>query len=84
MEALCSDLAEDLRPRLCELLGNDSLLYHRLVRAFESDRDADVNAALSSLRMYPRETQHAVEEIVLEWLLAFHERCLPADRYGKP
>jgi hypothetical protein len=59
---------DSLLGRLQEVLGRDSLLYHRFEQGLRLEDERCLTDAMSSLRLYPGEVRHLVEDTVMSWL----------------
>lgn len=59
---------EGLLRRLEDVLGCNSLLYHRFVQGLHHEDEACLSAAMISLRLYPDEIRRMVEDTVMSWL----------------
>jgi hypothetical protein len=60
---------EDLRRRLGDTLGRDTLLGRRLDTALRRQDERQIAAALDALRLYPDSVRARVEEVLTGWLL---------------
>jgi hypothetical protein len=60
---------EDLRRRLRDALGADSLLGRRLDVALRRQDEAQIAAALDALRLYPAAVRDRVEAVMMGWLV---------------
>jgi hypothetical protein len=54
--------------RLEDVLGHDSLLYHRFVQGLRQEDEGCLTDAMVSLRLYPDEIRRLVEDTVMSWL----------------
>ena len=54
--------------RLEEVLGTDSLLYHRFEQGLRQEDERSLTDAMSSLRLYPDDIRRLVEDTVMSWL----------------
>ena len=54
--------------RLEDVLGPDSLLYHRFVQGLRHEDEACLTDAMVSLRLYPDDIRRLVEDTVMSWL----------------
>jgi hypothetical protein len=54
--------------RLEDVLGGDSLLYHRFVQGLRHEDEACLTDAMVSLRLYPDDIRRLVEDTVMSWL----------------
>jgi hypothetical protein len=54
--------------RLENVLGSDSLLYHRFVQGLRHEDEGRLTDAMVSLRLYPDEIRRLVEDTVMSWL----------------
>ena len=59
---------DGLLRRLEDVLGTDSLLYHRFHHGLRSEDERCLAEAMSSLRLYPDEVRRLVEDTVMSWL----------------
>jgi hypothetical protein len=59
---------DSLLCRLEEVLGRDSLLYHRFEQGLRLEDERCLTDAMSSLRLYPGEVRRLVEDTVMGWL----------------
>ena len=59
---------DSLLRRLEEVLGRDSLLYHRFEQGLRLEDERCLTDAMSSLRLYPGEVRRLVEDTVMGWL----------------
>ena len=59
---------DSLLRRLEEVLGADSLLYHRFDQGLRLEDERCLTDAMSSLRLYPDEIRRLVEDTVMSWL----------------
>jgi hypothetical protein len=59
---------DSLLSRLQEVLGRDSLLYHRFEQGLRLEDERCLTDAMSSLRLYPGEVRRLVEDTVMSWL----------------
>lgn len=59
---------DSLLRRLEEVLGSDSLLYHRFEMGLRLEDERCLTDAMSSLRLYPDEVRRLVEDTVMSWL----------------
>jgi hypothetical protein len=59
---------ECLLRRLENVLGHNSLLYHRFVHGLRHEDEGCLSDAMVSLRLYPDEIRHMVEDTVMSWL----------------
>ena len=59
---------DGLISRLRGVLGDDSLLFQRFDSALRRNDEEAIEAAMSSLQLYPQETRRAVEDAMLAWL----------------
>jgi hypothetical protein len=59
---------EGLLRRLEDVLGNNSLLYHRFVQGLHHEDEGCLSDAMISLRLYPDEIRRMVEDTVMSWL----------------
>jgi hypothetical protein len=59
---------ESLLRRLEDVLGHNSLLYHRFVQGLHHEDEGCLNDAMTSLRLYPDEIRRMVEDTVMSWL----------------
>jgi hypothetical protein len=73
--------------RLEDVLGPNSLLYHRFVQGLRQEDEGCLTDAMVSLRLYPDEIRRLVEDTVMSWLfgargdaIATPVRISPADR----
>ena len=57
-----------LRERLCEVLGEDSLLFQRFDAAFRDHDEEMVQTAMDSLKLYPETVRQEIQDILLAWL----------------
>jgi len=68
---------ESLLERLEAVLGPDSLLLRRFALGLQREDERRLSDAMQSLRLYPPEVRHAVEDTVMSWL--FGERVGPEE-----
>ena len=54
--------------RLEDVLGPNSLLYHRFVHGLRQEDEGSLTDAMVSLRLYPDEIRRMVEDTVMSWL----------------
>ena len=54
--------------RLEDVLGSDSLLYHRFLQGLRHEDEDCLTDAMVSLRLYPDEIRRLVEDTVMSWL----------------
>jgi hypothetical protein len=54
--------------RLEEVLGSDSLLFHRFQYGLRQEDEQCLADAMNSLRLYPDEIRRLVEDTVMSWL----------------
>jgi hypothetical protein len=54
--------------RLEDVLGSDSLLYHRFVQGLRHEDEGCLTDAMVSLRLYPDDIRRLVEDTVMSWL----------------
>lgn len=54
--------------RLEEVLGPNSLLYHRFAQGLRHEDEGCLTDAMGSLRLYPDEIRRLVEDTVMSWL----------------
>lgn len=59
---------DSLLRRLEDVLGSDSLLYHRFHQGLRLEDERCLTDAMSSLRLYPDEVRRLVEDTVMSWL----------------
>jgi hypothetical protein len=59
---------DSLLRRLEEVLGPDSLLYHRFDQGLRFEDERCLTDAMISLRLYPDEIRRMVEDTVMSWL----------------
>jgi hypothetical protein len=59
---------ECLLRRLEDVLGRNSLLYHRFVQGLRHEDEGCLTDAMVSLRLYPDEIRRMVEDTVMSWL----------------
>ena len=59
---------DSLLRRLEEVLGPDSLLYHRFDQGLRFEDERCLTDAMTSLRLYPDEIRRMVEDTVMSWL----------------
>jgi hypothetical protein len=59
---------DGLLRQLQEVLGRDSLLYHRFEQGLRLEDERCLTEAMSSLRLYPGEVRRRVEDTVMSWL----------------
>lgn len=59
---------ECLLRRLEDVLGPNSLLYHRFVQGLRHEDEDCLTDAMVSLRLYPDEIRRLVEDTVMSWL----------------
>ena len=59
---------DSLLCRLEDVLGSDSLLYHRFVQGLRHEDEGRLTDAMVSLRLYPDEIRCLVEDTVMSWL----------------
>jgi hypothetical protein len=67
--------------RLADVLGTDSLLYHRFDQGLRHEDERRLADAMSSLRLYPDEVRRLVEDTVMSWLFGARNDAGP-DRLG--
>jgi hypothetical protein len=54
--------------RLEDVLGSDSLLYHRFAQGLLHEDEGCLTDAMVSLRLYPDDIRRLVEDTVMSWL----------------
>ena len=54
--------------RLEDVLGRNSLLYHRFAQGLRHEDEGCLTDAMVSLRLYPDEIRRSVEDTVMSWL----------------
>jgi hypothetical protein len=54
--------------RLEDVLGSDSLLFHRFAQGLRHEDEGRLTDAMVSLRLYPDEIRRLVEDTVMSWL----------------
>ena len=54
--------------RLENVLGPNSLLYHRFAHGLRHEDESCLTDAMVSLRLYPDEIRRTVEDTVMSWL----------------
>jgi hypothetical protein len=59
---------DSLLRRLEEVLGANSLLYHRFDQGLRFEDERCLTDAMSSLRLYPDDIRRLVEDTVMSWL----------------
>ncbi len=64
---------DHLLNRLEEVLGQDSLLYHRFEEGLRYEDEHSLTDAMRSLRLYPDHVQTLVENTVMGWLFGARE-----------
>lgn len=64
---------DSLLNRLEELLGRDSLLFHRFEEGLRHEDERCLTDAMSSLRLYPDSVRRLVEDTVMSWLFGARE-----------
>lgn len=57
-----------LLQNLEDLLGRDSLLYHRLERGLRCESEHRLSEAMACLKLYPLALRRDIEDAVLTWL----------------
>jgi len=62
-----------LLDRLQEVLGPDSLLYHRFEEGLRHEDERSLSDAIRSLRLYPDPVRRVVEDTVMGWLFGARE-----------
>lgn len=64
---------DSLLVRLQEVLGPDSLLYHRFRHGLRHEDERCLADAMNSLHLYPHEVRRLVEDSVMSWLFGARE-----------
>lgn len=64
---------DSLLARLEEVLGPDSLLYHRFEEGLRYEDERSLTDAMRSLRLYPNSVRRIVEDTVMSWLFGVRE-----------
>lgn len=59
---------ETLRDRLKKTLEGEALLYQRFEQALVNKDEDALASAMQTLRLYPDDLRHQVEETMLSWL----------------
>jgi hypothetical protein len=72
---------DGLLQRLEDVLGTDSLLYHRFRQGLRLEDERCLAEAMTSLRLYPDETRRLVEDTVMGWLFGAGSDASP-NRLG--
>lgn len=62
--------------RLQEVLGQDSLLYHRFEEGLRHEDERCLTDAIRSLRLYPDPVRRIIEDTVMSWLFGAREEEL--------
>ena len=64
---------DSLLARLQEVLGSDSILYHRFRHGLRHEDEGCLADAMNSLHLYPDEVRRLVEDSVMSWLFGARE-----------
>ena len=59
---------DDLLLRLEEVLGPDSLLFHRFEQGLRFENERCLTDAMGSLALYPDDIRRLIEDTVMGWL----------------
>lgn len=70
--------------RLEDVLGPDSLLFHRFERGLRQEDERALTEAMNSLLLYPPETRRRVEDTVMNWLFGSREAQMDLRREASP
>jgi hypothetical protein len=62
--------------RLEDVLGPNSLLYHRFVQGLRHEDESCLTDAMVSLRLYPDEIRRTVEDTVMSWLFGTRDEAI--------
>jgi hypothetical protein len=62
--------------RLEDVLGPNSLLYHRFVQGLRHEDESCLTDAMVSLRLYPDEIRRTVEDTVMSWLFGTRDDAI--------
>ncbi len=68
MDQLRAVSIDQLRLRLRDLLGAQSMIFERFDEALSRKDDARLSAAFDSLLLYPDSVRRGIEEAILAWL----------------
>jgi hypothetical protein len=68
MTTISAVALDDLRLRLRDALGPESMLYWRFDRAITERDDTLIADVMENLENYPPAVRHEVEEAILGWL----------------
>ena len=68
---------DGLLSRLEDVLGTESLLYHRFRYGLRLEDERCLADAMSSLRLYPEEIRRLVEDTVMSWLFGVRGDVTP-------
>lgn len=75
---------DSLLRRLEDVLGTDSLLYHRFHQGLRLEDERCLTDAMSSLRLYPDDVRRLVEDTVMSWLFGARSDASPARLEAAP
>ncbi|MGH6913890.1 MAG: hypothetical protein ACREH6_05820 [Geminicoccaceae bacterium] len=70
--------------RLEEVLGSDSLLYHRFQHGLRHEDERCLTDAMGSLRLYPDGVRRLVEDAVMSWLFGAYSDAPVSPRQARP
>ena len=70
--------------RLEDVLGSDSLLYHRFQHGLRREDERCLAGAMDSLRLYPEGVRRLVEDAVMSWLFGAHSDAPTSPREARP
>ncbi len=84
MSEVRSITLDSLLRRLEDVLGTDSLLYHRFHQGLRLEDERRLTDAMSSLRLYPDELRRLVEDTVMSWLFGARDEATPGRLGAAP
>lgn len=70
--------------RLEDVLGPNSLLYHRFAHGLRHEDETCLTDAMVSLRLYPDEIRRLVEDTVMSWLFGARGDALAGRMEASP
>jgi hypothetical protein len=75
---------DGLLRRLEDVLGSDSLLYHRFHQGLRLEDERCLAEAMTSLRLYPQDVRRLVEDTVMGWLFGASGEASPTRLEAAP
>jgi hypothetical protein len=75
---------DGLLRRLEDVLGGDSLLYHRFHQGLRLEDERCLAEAMTSLRLYPHDVRRLVEDTVMGWLFGAGGEASPSRLGAAP